>query len=128
MQLDNIHQMGEIWGHTQKAFKSLDESPGSNEPGFLARDFCYSWLISCPLRKVSNFCLFPPITIKVKRTGTSQENHLSSWFSSGFCKWNNYDCEHYTPILYISIYQMSLSKGSFCGKSIRKNYFLHLFY
>ncbi len=34
------------WGGTQKAFKSLDESPGSNEPGFLVRDLWYSWLIS----------------------------------------------------------------------------------
>jgi hypothetical protein len=33
---------GEGRGGTQKAFKSLDESPGSNEPGFLVRDLWYS--------------------------------------------------------------------------------------
>jgi hypothetical protein len=32
----------EARGGTQKAFKSLDESPGSNEPGFLVRDLWYS--------------------------------------------------------------------------------------
>jgi hypothetical protein len=32
----------ETRGGTQKAFKSLDESPGSNEPGFLVRDLWYS--------------------------------------------------------------------------------------
>ncbi len=29
-------------GGTKKAFKSLDESPGSNELGFLVRDLWYS--------------------------------------------------------------------------------------
>ncbi len=41
--LDVNHRVRIVYrGGTQKAFKSLDESPGSNEPGFLVRDLWYS--------------------------------------------------------------------------------------
>jgi hypothetical protein len=35
-------------------------------------------------KKVSNFCLLLPITIKMKGTWTSQENYLSIWSAAGF--------------------------------------------
>jgi hypothetical protein len=71
------------------------------------------------LWKVSNFCLFPPITIKKKRTRTSQVAGFLLGFESETIV--ILQIIHLSFILLCS--KCPFPKGSFCVKSICKNNF-----
>ncbi len=109
------------WGGTQKAFKSLDESPGSNEPGFLVRDLWYSWLIS---GKSWTSVYFHQSQSRKKELGLLKKTIPVAGFLLDFV--SETQIIHLSFILLFS--KCPFSKGSFCIKSICKNNFLYLFH
>ena len=121
IQISNIPMCVDPRGGTQKAFKSLDESPGSNEPGFLVRDLWYSWLIS---GKSRTSVYFHQSQSRKKELGLLKKTIPVAGFLLGFV--SETQIMHFSFILLFS--KCPFSKGSFCIKSICKNYFLYLFH